>query len=248
MADCISILMYHRIGDFHDVREHRALFCRYRRFNAQMRWLKYMKYNVIDMDTCIRAVRREIPIPSRAVVLTFDDGFEDFYIYAFPVLKRYKFPAVVYVLPNYINGTADWFAKEGRPCPPMLKLEQIQEIMDYGIEIGSHGLSHVKLAEVSYERMRKEIFESKIEIEAIIKRKVRHFCYPYGSYNTSVIEVVKEAGYVSAVTCVRGGVVPGNDLWQLPRKAVSFGDSLLGFWWKLHMKHKRKEPEMIRIL
>lgn len=244
MADYISILMYHRIGDFHNVRDHKALYCRSTRFNAQMCWLKYMKYNVINMDTCIRAVRREIPMPSRAVVLTFDDGFEDFYDYAFPVLKRYKFPAIVYVLPNYINGTADWFAKEGRPCPPMLRFSQIQEMMDYGIEIGSHGLSHVKLADMSYEMMQQEIFESKIKIEALIKKDVRHFCYPYGSYNAVVMETVKKAGYASAVTCVRGGVAAGNDLWQLPRKAVSFGDSLLGFWWKLHMKNQRKEREI----
>ncbi len=248
MDDPISILMYHRIGDFHDIREHRALYCCYKRFNAQMRWLNYMKYNIIDMDTCIRAVHGEIAIPSRSVVLTFDDGFEDFYIYAFPILKYYKFPAMVYVLSDYIDGKADWFAKEGRACPSMLKLKQIQEMMDYGIGIGSHGLSHVRLADVFYETMRKEIFESKIKIEALIEKDVCHFCYPYGSYNATVMKSVKEAGYLSAVTCVRGGVVSGNDLWQLPRKAVSFGDSLLGFVWKLHMKNQRKEPEIPMML
>lgn len=244
MADYISILMYHRVGDFYDIRDHRALYCHYRRFRAQMCWLKAMGYHVIDMDTCVRMVRGELPVSDRAVLLTFDDGFEDFYIHAFPVLKAYGFPAIVYVLSDYINGTAQWFAKEGRLCPPMLQLDQIKEMVKYGITIGSHGLSHVKLAQVPYEVMRKEIFESKMQLQELLGQEIRHFCYPYGSYNRDVMHTVREAGYISAVTCVRGGAISGNDLFQLPRKAISFGDSLLGFWWKLHMKNRRKEPEL----
>lgn len=236
--------MYHRVGDFAGIKAHRALYCHYKRFSAQLAWLKAMKYNVLDLNTCLMAARGEIPMPSRAVVLTFDDGFEDFYTYAFPVLKHYGFPAIVYVLADYIGGRAEWFAKEGRECPAMLKHEQILEMIQHGIEIGSHGLSHVKLAEVPLNIMRKEVFDSKIKIEALVQREVHHFCYPYGSYDVQVMHAVKEAGYDSAVTCVRGGVFVKSDLYQLARKAISFGDSLLGFWWKIHMKNRRKGPEI----
>ncbi len=236
--------MYHRIGDFKGVKEHKALYCHHRRFAAQMAWLNTFGYKVIDMDTCVQAVSGKVPTPARAVVLTFDDGFEDFYTYAFPVLRYYGFPATVYILADFIGKDAGWFAREGRPCPPMLDLPQVRELMANGIQIGSHGKSHKRLAELTGNELEDEVIGSRKTLEAMLERPVNHFCYPYGSYSLAVIETVKRAGYVSAVTCVRGGARQGGDMLQLPRKAVSFGDSLAGFFWKLQFKNTKKIPSL----
>lgn len=236
--------MYHRVGDFKGIKEHKALFCHYKRFAAQMAWLHAFGYSVIDMDTCVQAVSGTIKMPKRAVVLTFDDGFEDFYSYAFPVLLRYNFPATVYVLSELIGNNASWFAKEQRESPPMLRLTQLKELMENSVTVGSHGKRHQKLAQLSGYELEDEIIGSKQALEAMLGQELKHFCYPYGSYNKDTLDVVKKTGYLSAVTCARGGAKQGDDLLQLPRKAISFGDSLAGFFWKLHMKHRRKQPPL----
>lgn len=236
--------MYHRIGNFTGIKEHKALYCHHKRFAAQMAWLHAFGYNVIDMDTCIKAVSGKIPMPARAVTLTFDDGFEDFYTYAFPVLSRCGFPATVYILSDLIGKNASWFAKEQRECPPILKLTQIKKLMQNSITIGSHGKRHEKLAQISGDDLVNETLGSKHALQDMLGCEIKHFCYPYGSYNKDTLNAVKEAGYLSATTCSRGSARLDDDLLQLPRKAISFGDSLAGFWWKLHIKNKRKQPPL----
>jgi peptidoglycan/xylan/chitin deacetylase (PgdA/CDA1 family) len=90
------------------------------------------------------------------------------------------------------------------------------------------------------ENQRQEIVESKAALEGLLHEEVRYFCYPSGDYDETVVDLVRKAGYEAALTCDRGAATPGDNPFALPRKAVSFGDSLIGFFWKLHMKHKKK--------
>jgi peptidoglycan/xylan/chitin deacetylase (PgdA/CDA1 family) len=236
----ISILMYHQVGDFAPMRGHRSTYCHYKRFAAQMAYLHRFRYNVIRLDAAVEMLEGRAPVPPCAVVLTFDDGYENFYQYAWPELKRYGFPATVYLLSGHLGRKAEWFARDGRATPELMSAVRVRELDRAGIDFGSHGVSHVKLAEVSVEKAREEITRSRIELADVLGHDVRHFCYPYGSVNPEVVEIAREAGYRSAVTCVRALATPGWDLLTLPRKAISFGDSLFGYAWKLHVKNKPK--------
>ncbi len=236
--------MYHQIGDFAPMKTHRATYCLHRRFAAQMALLHLLRYRVISLDEALKALSGRAPFPKRAVVLTFDDGYRNFYEYAFPILKRYRFPATVYLLSGLIGQKAEWFAADGRPCPPLLDRQEILTLAQEGVEFGSHGISHIKLAEADDQRLREEVFKSKKDLEELLGRPVRHFCYPYGNYDLRAIAAVREAGYLSAVTCIRGAALKGEDPFQLPRKAISYGDSLIGFLWKLELKNKRKSPPL----
>ena len=240
MAERISILMYHQVGDFPPMRGHRSTYCHYRRFTSQMAYLHRFGYSVIGLDAALEGLRGERPIPPRAVVLTFDDGYENFYEYAYPVLARYGFPAMVYLISGLIGKDAEWFAGDGRATPVLMDADRIRQLRRAGIDFGSHGVSHIKLAQTEPARMREDIFRSKAELEALLGEEVRHFCYPYGSHNDSVVETAREAGYASAVTCERAAAVASDDPLALPRKAISYGDNLVGYFWKLHMKNKPK--------
>jgi peptidoglycan/xylan/chitin deacetylase (PgdA/CDA1 family) len=247
----ISFLMYHQVGDFPPMNAHRASYCRYDRFRAQMNFLRIFRYHVLDMDTALTALQGKSEIPPRSVVLTFDDGCENFYEYAYPVLKKYGFPAIVYIVSGLVGKSAEWFLRDGRHAPQLMGKERIREICRANpplfplISFGAHGMTHIHLAKADEKRLREEIYNSKAMLEDISGEKVRHFCYPYGSYSKEVMEIAKEAGYVSAVTCSRGMACPGDDLLQIPRKAISYGDSILGFFWKLTMKNRRKTPPII---
>lgn len=244
----IQILMYHQVGDFKPMKTHRATYCDHRRFARQMAWLKLGGYTVMRLDDALRALRGEIATPKRAVVLTFDDAYENFYEYAFPVLQRHGFPAMVYALSGFLGKPASWLAADGHPTPPLMSKSRLRELRLAGIDIGSHSHSHVRLAEQSTDRIRAEALQSKVELEDALGERIDHFCYPYGSHDLRCVEAVAEAGYLSGVTCERASATPEDDPLTLPRKAVAWGDSLVGVWWKMHMKNDPKRPPIRRQL
>jgi len=241
MAKYISILMYHQVGIFEPMNAHRANYCDHRRFARQMAFLHQAGFRVLDLDTVLDCLRGASAIPPRAVALTFDDAYDNFADYALPVLVRYAFPATVYAISGWLGRRAEWFAREpGRPIPRLMDAGRLREVRAAGMSIGSHTRNHVKLAEVSSDRKREELAASKAALEDLLGEEVRHLCYPFGSFDRDTVHAAREIGYVSATTCLRGGVGAEDHPLVLPRKAISFGDNLLGYGWKLMAKHAPK--------
>lgn len=233
--------MYHQVGEFAPMRAHRANYCDHRRFAAQMAFLHRFRFQVLDLDEALSLLGGNSGIPARAVVLTFDDAYASFLDYALPVLQRYGFPATVYAISGWLGRRAEWFAKEpGRPIPDLMSAEQLREVRAAGISIGSHTVNHVKLAEVDLDLQREELAVSKKALEDILGEEVRHLCYPFGSFNLDAVSVAHETGYSSATTCLRGAAIPRDHPLVLPRKAISFGDDLIGYFWKVGFKHAPK--------
>lgn len=244
MQDPISILMYHQVGDFAPMQTHRSTYCHYRRFQRQMAFLKLFRYNVLSMDETLACLYGGRPVPPRAVVLTFDDGYENFYQYAWPVLRKYGFPSMVYLLSGMLGQPSQWFDEDGRDTPPLMSPDRILQLRALGVDFGSHGISHAKLAEVDAQTVHREVAGSKAQLEQLLGEEVRHFCYPFGSHDQTAVDAVRAAGYASAVTCLRAAATPAFDPLLLPRKAISFGDNLLGYAWKLAMKNKPKQAPL----
>ncbi|MCG6965430.1 MAG: polysaccharide deacetylase family protein [Chromatiaceae bacterium] len=245
MNNGISILMYHQVGEFEPMHSHRSTYCHVKRFRAQMAWLHRLGYRVLRMDEVLAALQGRIPVPPRAVALTFDDGYENFYQHAYPVLAAYDFPAMVYLISERIGQPAQWFAEDGRATPPLMSAGRIRQLRDAGIDFGSHGARHVKLAEVDPDVARRDILDSRTQLQDLLGDEVRHFCYPYGSHDAEVVNLARVAGYATAVTCQRGAATAEFDALALPRKAISYGDSLAGFFWKVMMKDKPKGEAVI---
>ena len=251
--------MYHQVGEFAPMKIHRANYCDHRKFASQMSFLKRFGYRVLDLDEALACLRAERTTPRRAVVLTFDDAYKNFVDYALPVLQSHSFPATLYAISGWLGRRAEWFAKDpGRPIPDLMGASQIREVRSAGITIGSHTVNHPRLAQTPPSRQLQELKESKAALEDLLGEEIRHFCYPGGSFNLSAVRAAKESGYISATTCLRGPAEPMDHPLVLPRKAISYGDNLIGFWWKLSVKNAPKpgltewrrrmavEPEGIR--
>jgi len=133
----------------------------------------------------------------RQAVLTFDDAYLDVLENGLPILQAHDVSAVTYVVTNEIGGTNRWDAGKGQPRP-LMDRAALLDWQQAGQEIGSHGLSHGRLAELSPAQARAEIFDSKKILEDLCGREVRHFCYPYGNWNRAVRDLVAEAGYETA--------------------------------------------------
>ncbi len=242
----ISILMYHQVGEFAKPDSHRATFCHIRRFRAQMAYLYYFGYKVLSLDQAMDALYGGLNISKKhAVVLTFDDGYVNFERYAFPVLKKYGFPSTVFLVAGLLGKNAQWLADDGRYAPDLMDISTVKRLRAEGVSFGSHALTHPRLTQISPHILEKEVKESKRLLEEVFDEEIKYFCYPGGEYNTEVVQAVKEAGYEAALTCDRASAVSHDDPFLLPRKAISFGDSLAGYFWKLHMKHKRKFKEQL---
>jgi peptidoglycan/xylan/chitin deacetylase (PgdA/CDA1 family) len=194
-----------------------------------------------DLDRAARDFHGKRPIPPRAVVLTFDDAYANFLDYALPVLKRYAFPATVYAISGYLGRNADWFAKDpGRSVPRLMTGDELRGIRAQGISVGSHSASHIRLGEADIDTQRRELGDSKSALEDLLGEEIRHLCYPFGSFNRETVQAAQEAGYASATTCLRGTAERCDHPLLLPRKGISFGDNLLGYFWKLSIKQAPK--------
>jgi peptidoglycan/xylan/chitin deacetylase (PgdA/CDA1 family) len=139
-------------------------------------------------------------LPERPVVLTFDDGFADFFTNALPVLQHYRFGATLYVSTAFVGQTSRWLRREREHTRPMLTWEQIRKIHSTGIECGGHTHQHVQLDTLPLSRANEEIRHCKQLLEQHLGLPVLSFAYPFGYYTTRIKQCVHTAGYTSACT------------------------------------------------
>ena len=233
----LSILMYHQVGEFENVTRLKANFCHVKRFEKQMHFLKRWNYNVISLTDAIKGLKGEIDLPKHSVVITFDDGYENFYDYAFPILKELNLPSTVYAVAGLVGKPSDWLYEDDIQPAPLMTLDQMLEVQKHGVDFGSHAISHPRLSKIDRADMRREVFESKAMLEDMLNRPVEHICYPYGDHDQMVVEASREAGFLSGTTIIKGSAWSEHDALALPRKAISFNDSLYRFWRNMHFKH-----------
>lgn len=127
------------------------------------------------------------------VGLTFDDGYADFVTNALPVLRRWKCGATLFVLPGRLGGENAWDPLG--PRKPLLTADGIRAVAGAGIELGSHGLTHVDLTKADDELLRAEVTESRALLAELSGAPVAGFCYPYGTVDQRAADAVRAAGY-----------------------------------------------------
>ncbi|NPV90036.1 MAG: polysaccharide deacetylase family protein [Firmicutes bacterium] len=205
----IPVLMYHSIS----VNPTNRLCVSPAEFARHLDWLKAKGYTSVTLKDYLIARATCGPLPAKPVIITLDDGYDDNYLAAFPLLKERGMRATVFLIVNQIGRRG------------YLNLDQITEMRDYGIEFGSHSMSHADLKKAGREVQRKEIRNSKQLLEGALGTEVTSFCYPSGQYNLTAIQEAKMAGYMGAVTVTPGPVKEESRVYELPRVRVyNLGD------------------------
>jgi len=175
-------------------------------FEGHLRTLRnanYETYFVKDIPDILNGV---IHYSTQSAVLTFDDGYGDFYTDVFPLLKKYHMRATLYVIYDFIG-------RKG-----FLDEEQIRDIIDSDlVEIGSHTLNHIYLKQAPKNYADTQIVESKKQFEERFGIKIYTFAYPYGAFNDDNIGSVKNAGYTAAVSVISGVMQSKENLFYLSR-------------------------------
>ena len=199
-----SILMYHSVNDRQDFFSAVSPEV----FNKQMAYLAAKKREVISLVEFVRRLRTHEPLGG-SIALTFDDGYRDNYTTVFPLLKQYNFPATIFVTTGLIGN------------PGYCSLEELRDMHGSGlVAIEPHTLSHPKLAKLSRADANSEIRESRRMLEEMLGTTPMLFAYPYGSFSEETTELVRELGFMGAVTVEEGTVGPSTDVFRLSRNSI----------------------------
>lgn len=215
----VPILTYHYIQINPDPRDLLgfALSVTPADFAAQMDWLAANGFHPITPSDLFAFLSGTRGLPSRPVILSFDDGYADFYTTALPILRAHDFTAVAYIVSGFVGQ------------PGYMTAAQITEADRIGIEIGSHTVSHANLARSSPGNVQYQVAASKQALEQLLGHPVVSFCYPSGQYNGSVAAAVQAAGYQDATTTAFGFVHYMYDRYTWSRLRISGGENLGDF-------------------
>jgi peptidoglycan/xylan/chitin deacetylase (PgdA/CDA1 family) len=232
----LPILMYHSISD--ELEKNVSPYYRTatspKLFAAHMELLRAQGYEVLCLGAGLEKFRRGNLTGAKLVVITFDDGFQDFYTAALPVLRQNHFGASVFLPTAFIGEERRVF--KNRAC---MTWDEVRESQKAGIEFGSHTVNHPKLYELDLPQIRTELNESKKIIESELGQPVRSFAYPYAfpsddrTFVKVFVETLKETGYDCSVTTKIGLARKNDDAFTLKRLPVNSADDEALFLAKL---------------
>lgn len=220
------ILMYHMVSDPEDDRERRYA-CPPARFAEHMALLRQGEFNPVSLDDIHGSLDGTHTLPPNAVAVTLDDGFEDNYKHAFPVLDKYRIPATIFLASGMMGKSNLWMQKLGYQKHSMLDWDQIKTMAQSPLmTFGAHTASHAKLTELEHDDLAQEISQSKQRIEEVIGASVNYFAYPYGQYSQQAVEMVKKYGFKIACTTDSGFNNKTTNPLRLKRIEVYGADSV----------------------
>ncbi|MGI8306206.1 polysaccharide deacetylase family protein [Saccharopolyspora hattusasensis] len=224
------VLMYHSVATY--ARDPYLVTVDPQRFDRQLRWLRRKGLRGVSMRELMWARRTG---NGRGLVgLTFDDGYTDFVHNVQPSLLKHGFTATVFVIAGRPGGHNAWDA-DG-PRKRLLTSEEIREVADAGMEVGSHGMLHRRMSELDNGELLVEVAESRELLGELTGQDVSGFCYPYGDVDLRVMNTVEAAGYDYACAIWRS---PLSSRHALPRTYVGDRDGSLRLLAK-RLRHELK--------
>jgi peptidoglycan/xylan/chitin deacetylase (PgdA/CDA1 family) len=194
----VPVLSYHQFSRT----EARKMVVTEAVFEEQMKLLKDKGYRVITMDQLFDFLNFTAQIPKKSVVINIDDGWRSAYEIAFPILKKYGYPATLFIYTDLITGSEK-----------TLSWELVQEMSNNGINIECHSRTHRNFTKMEkkesfkeyFESVEKELSDSATIIKKRLNKEVKYFAYPYGDTNHLVIGLLRKKGFRGAFTVKREG-------------------------------------------
>lgn len=245
LEEPLPILLYHRVVKDSIKDSVVGIYVTEKVFEEQLHHLQKNNFKTITFIDVSRALKGDKTLSGKNIILTFDDGYEDNYISAFPLLKKYTSTAVIFLVTGQDSNV--WDSAKNEPGAKLLNKEQIEMMFDYGIEFGAHTLHHTNLTEVSKNQLLKEIYNSKIFLQKELQIPVISFAYPYGECNKIAKEAVKQLGFEFGVATDSGPLNFLKDLYQIRRQIIFSHTSLFQFkkkiskWYPAYKKFKSKK-------
>lgn len=224
----IPVLAYHQVTDSFDWSITRQ---KVSQFERGIRFLYKQGYRSVSLEEMFNLNDN---LDEKKVAFTFDDGYEDFYLNAFPILQRYGFTAYIFVVTGYVGKYNEWDYGWGRNKKRHLSWEQIQKLYSAGFGFGSHTINHPDLTKIPKQFVEYELKSSKEILEDKLGKRVDFLSYPFGRYNRHVQQEAERLGYKRAYTLCSNSKTNRFDLFAQKRQGVYLLDSPLTLKIKLN--------------
>ena len=200
----VLVLNYHQVGTSFNPLTMPVKF-----FDEQMAYLVNSGYVSITPQELYDGLSGVAALPEKPVLITFDDGYVDNYVNAFPILQKYGLKATIFVVPAFTGVNYGY-----------LTWDQLREMEQGGIEAQSHTLNHRALEELPDDEIRSELLESKQMLEEQLGHPVDFLAYPTGTYNLHIASIARDVGYKAAYTIKYGNVDRGSNMYALERVPI----------------------------
>jgi peptidoglycan/xylan/chitin deacetylase (PgdA/CDA1 family)/SAM-dependent methyltransferase len=218
----VPVLMYHRVAPHGP-----SALARYRlhprSFELQLRFLRRHGFSSVTSEQLLTAMRSGSPLTGRPISFTFDDGYDDFREFAWPLLKRYGFRAEVFVVTDKVGTVADWDAAFAPPAR-LMTWDDIAHLQNEGAVVGSHLATHRRANELPSEALNDEASRSRAMLEARLGSAVTSVAMPYGIWDDRLLAALRASGYEVGYTTQPGLVGLDMDPLTLPRFDANIDD------------------------
>lgn len=218
----VPILMYHYIGNNPNPKDKArdTLAVTPDKFEEQMTYLQKNGFTPITLDTLYGILRKQTAAPAKPIVLTFDDGYIDFFTTVFPILAKYNFKAVSFIPTGLIGGGY------------YMNWDQIKQIQRSGlVTFEGHTIHHPNLTALSYDGALKELKTGREVLQSETGYPVNFIAYPYGFSNAQVQDLARQAGFVGGVGAWFGKA--GFEGMNMPRIRIAGQMTIQNFAGKL---------------
>ncbi len=232
----MPIIMYHRFIREDSEKGVHGTYLHVDMLEKHLKLLQRMGFETLTFkDLEDKGLIYRLQANKRYIMLTVDDGYQDNYELMLPLLKKYGFKAVVYVVTGETFNRWDVESPENpEKAVPLMQEAQIKALHNSGcVEIGGHTLTHPFLSKLTYQEQYQEISENKERLETLLGESLTSFAYPYGDLNDDSKKIVQELGYQFAVATNSGPLATHRDKFQIRRIAIFPKTDVLGLWRKV---------------
>ncbi|HVF30766.1 MAG TPA: polysaccharide deacetylase family protein [Pyrinomonadaceae bacterium] len=198
------VLLYHKIDRPSADVKIRGAYTTPRRFQRQMSYLKRSGYHFVTASKLVERYVNEGKFPERTVCVTFDDGWKDNYLNAYPILKELRIPATIFIVAGCVGKTSAQVTAEGEGPREHMSADDLREMSKGGIEFGSHSMNHQLMDRIDESEIDHEVTGSKSLLEELLQTECPVFAYPAGFHTAYARDAVKRAGYLGGFTTVYG--------------------------------------------
>ena len=221
----VAILMYHSISDGNN-----PLSVPIKNFEKQMKFMSHNDYKTINLKDLSNLNKY-----GKFFIITFDDGYEDVFVNALPILNKYDFTATCFFVSKYIGKHNIWDENKSNYIKlNLMNKEQVYEWSKNGMEIGSHSLDHKNLKDLNYNDKYSQITEPKKTFSKLFSIDIKTFSYPFGKIDDQSVEIVQD-NYSYAVTTNRSRFTFNKfDNFKLPRIPINKKDNIFKFYLKVN--------------
>ena len=181
-------------------------------FKEQMAWLYDNGYTTLTMEQLYKGIELKTGFPQKSCVLTFDDGYDDFYTNGWPVLKQYGFHATLFMISGFVGNQR------------FLSQDQLEDLNKNNVDIEDHTVTHPMLDTLSYNSQMKELSDSQIYLTNLTGHSINYVAYPSGRFNSDTLKILPLLGYQMAFRMSGGWANISDSLYEVPR--VYIGNNL----------------------